>query len=217
MRDYGGKSADERAAERRARLIQAGLELIGDQGYAGTSIRGVLSAAGLRDRYFAESFADLDSLLAAVLDRVIDEELAASRTAIETASSPSGAARAMVDAVSRFLEENPRHARIKLRESLSAGPVTRLRRRAGLRKLAVLVARLLPTPPADSGLDPLMLATGVVAAANELMITWLEDDGDRGLTRDEVVSAVTLTFDAIARQLTAPPAPSGAASGGRRA
>jgi hypothetical protein len=70
----------------------------------------------------------------------------------------------------------------------------------------VLVADLLPPAPADDGLDPLMLATGIVAAANELLIAWL-DDGERGLTRERVVNLVTLTFDAIADRLTTLPSP----------
>lgn len=56
MRDYDGKTADERVAERRARLIDAGLELFGEHGYAGTSIRAVLRQSGLRDRYFGKAF-----------------------------------------------------------------------------------------------------------------------------------------------------------------
>src|SRR6185295_13531701 len=67
MRDYDGKTAAERIAERRERLIDAGVELFGERGYAATSIRSVLQQSGLRDRYFGESFADLDSLLAADL------------------------------------------------------------------------------------------------------------------------------------------------------
>jgi AcrR family transcriptional regulator len=39
MRDYDGKTADDRVAERRARLIAPGVELFGEHGYAGTSIR----------------------------------------------------------------------------------------------------------------------------------------------------------------------------------
>ncbi|HEY0227294.1 MAG TPA: TetR family transcriptional regulator [Mycobacterium sp.] len=72
MRDYDGKTADERVAERRARLIDAGLEVFGEHGYAGTSIRAVLRQSGLRDRYFGESFPDLDSLLAAVYDQLFE-------------------------------------------------------------------------------------------------------------------------------------------------
>ena len=50
MRDYDGKTADERVADSRARLIAAGLELFGEHGYAGTSIRSDLRRSGLRDR-----------------------------------------------------------------------------------------------------------------------------------------------------------------------
>ena len=42
MRDYDGKTAAERVAERRERLIDAGIELFGERGYAATSIRSVL-------------------------------------------------------------------------------------------------------------------------------------------------------------------------------
>lgn len=84
MRDYDGKTADERVADRRARLIAAGVELFGEHGYAGTSIRSVLRQSGLRDRYFGESFADLDSLLGAVYAQLIDEEVDSCRAAIET-------------------------------------------------------------------------------------------------------------------------------------
>ena len=48
MRDYDGKTADERVADRRARLIAAGVDLFGEHGYAGTSIRSVLRHSGLR-------------------------------------------------------------------------------------------------------------------------------------------------------------------------
>jgi AcrR family transcriptional regulator len=84
VRDYDGKTADERVADRRARLIAAGVELFGEHGYAGTSIRSVLRQSGLRDRYFGESFADLDSLSGAVYAQLIDEEVDSCRAAIET-------------------------------------------------------------------------------------------------------------------------------------
>src|ERR1700739_498559 len=95
MRDYDGKTATERVSERRDKLIDAGFELFGQHGYAGTSIRAVLRHSGLIDRYWAENFADLDSLLAAVYARLIDEELASCRAAIVATSGRSEAALAM--------------------------------------------------------------------------------------------------------------------------
>lgn len=199
MRDYDGKTAAERVAERRERLIDAGVELFGERGYAATSIRSVLQQSGLRDRYFGESFADLDALLAAVYSRLIDEEISASAAAIAKSSGGSEGARAMIDTITRSYEKDPVKARIKSREVLSGGPVAREQRRTGLRRLAQLVADLLPSSTALNSSDALLLGLGIVAASDELLMTWM--DGAEGLTRDRVVDLVMLLFDAAARHI----------------
>jgi AcrR family transcriptional regulator len=200
MRDYDGKTAAERVAERRERLIDAGVELFGERGYAATSIRSVLQQSGLRDRYFGESFADLDSLLAAVYSRLIDEEISGCAAAIAKTSGGTQGARAMIDTITRSLQENPGHARIKSREVLSGGPITREQRRAGLGRLAQLVADLLPPSTALNPSDVHLLGLGIVAAADELLRTWI--DSPEGLTRDRIVDVITLLFDATARHIS---------------
>jgi AcrR family transcriptional regulator len=203
MRDYDGKTADERVAERRVRLIDAGLELFGEHGYAGTSIRAVLRQAGLRDRYFGESFADLDELLAAVYDQLIEEEVASSRAAIAATAGHSEGARAMIETISRSLENNPGHARVKLREVFSGGPVVCKRRQEGLNKLAQLVADLLPDNDAVAERNRILLGRGVVAAADAYLLAWL--DGDSGITCEEVVDLVTELFDSVAARVALSP------------
>jgi AcrR family transcriptional regulator len=203
MRDYDGKTAAERVSERRARLIDAGFELFGEHGYAGTSIRAVLRQAGLRDRYFGESFSDLDALLAAVYERLIDEELTACRAAIDAATGPSAKARAMIDTLTRSLEGNPGRARIKLREVVSGGPESREQRKSGLRKLSQLVADLLPEADAVDDRERLFLGLGVVAAADAYALAWL--DGELDVSRQDVVDHVMLLFDAIAARITLSP------------
>lgn len=203
MRDYDGKTAAERVAERRGRLVDAGIELFGEHGYAGTSIRAVLRQAGLRDRYFGESFADLDALLAAAYIQLIDEEVSECRAAIAATAGSSDGARAMIDALSRSLEGNPGHARIKLREVFSGGPTVQVQRQEGLRKLARLVADLLPDSSTVDDRERLLLGTGVVAAADAYLLAWL--DGALGVTRQEVVDLVTLVFDSVAAQIAPSP------------
>src|SRR5471032_598349 len=66
VRTYGGLAMAERVAARRARFVEAGIELFGTQGFRGATVRGVCAAAGLTDRYFYESFASLEALLAEV-------------------------------------------------------------------------------------------------------------------------------------------------------
>lgn len=199
MRDYDGKTAAERTAERRQRLIDAGFELFGEHGYAGTSIRAVLRRAELRDRYFAESFPDLDSLLAAVYSQLIEEEITACRAAIDAESGSSdGGARAMIAALVRSLEGDPGRARIKLREAAAGGPVARKCRQDGLHKLAELVASLLPPSKTRSAKDRLLLSVGMVAAADEWLTTWI--DGEQNLTPRDVVNLVMTMFDALAER-----------------
>jgi len=64
---YGGKSARARVASRRHRLLAAGLELFGTQGYLRTTIDQVCAEAGLTKRYFYESFQSCEELLGALL------------------------------------------------------------------------------------------------------------------------------------------------------
>jgi hypothetical protein len=106
----------------------------------------------------------------------------------------------MIDTITRSFETNPGKARIKSREVLSGGPVAREQRRAGLRRLAQLVADLLPSSTTLKQSDVLLLGLGIVAAADELLMTWI--DGPEGLTRDRVVDVVMLMFDATAHHIS---------------
>jgi hypothetical protein len=106
----------------------------------------------------------------------------------------------MIDAITRSFEKNPGKARIKSREILSGGPVAREQRHAGLRRLAQLVADLLPPSTALTRSDVLLLGLGIVAAADEFLMTWME--GAQGLTRDRVIDMVTLLFDATAQHIS---------------
>ena len=62
-RAYGGLAQQDRVAARRARFVEAGIELFGTLGFRGATVRGICAAAGLTDRYFYESFASLEALL----------------------------------------------------------------------------------------------------------------------------------------------------------
>src|SRR6202165_1382300 len=71
-RPYGRVSAEDRSAERRRRLLDAGLELFGTKGIAATTIADICDEAGLTKRYFYESFATIDDLAGAVFADITD-------------------------------------------------------------------------------------------------------------------------------------------------
>lgn len=114
QRRYGGVEGDERRARRRARLLQAGLDLFSeDQGEANLTVRSVCARSGLAARYFYESFADREALALAVYDHVVEE--IASTTAAAVALGPNDArarTRAGLANIVRLIVEDPRRGRL---------------------------------------------------------------------------------------------------------
>ena len=90
-------TAAERRDQRRERLLEAGLELFGTQGYAESSVRAVSAAAGLNSRYFYESFASREELLYQVYERIVAEIAIAVIEATATRATVEGQARAGLD------------------------------------------------------------------------------------------------------------------------
>src|ERR1700677_1447709 len=84
-RPYGGVDAADRLATRRARLLEAGLDLLGGGDAAELTVRGVCRQAGVAARYFYESFADKDELVGAVFDWVVADLAATTQPAVATA------------------------------------------------------------------------------------------------------------------------------------
>jgi AcrR family transcriptional regulator len=203
MRAYDGKTAEERVVERRERLLEAGLQLFAAQGFSGTSIRGVLREAGLQDRYFAESFSSLDALMAALVERVYEEEYAVCEAAIGQGGTREERVRAMLKALMRLLQEDSRKGRVKLVESLSAGSLTAACRQRGLLSLSGLVAGLLiPVPGSESTADPDLLAIAIVAGVNEMLLGWI--GGTLDVQPDSIIEQGVLLCEALA-QYSAPP------------
>lgn len=185
MRNYDGQSAEERREARRIRLIAAGLELFGTQGYAATSVRAVLREAGLQERYFAESFAGPAELLAAVHDHVHAEGYTAAVAAMKAGESPEERLRLMVDAVARWLAADPRAARIKLVEVVGAGPLVEQHRQQGMRAYAALIEAELPPLPPELKMGRHQLAMALVAGVNGVLLDWLT--GSLDISRDQLV------------------------------
>ncbi|HTC29133.1 MAG TPA: helix-turn-helix domain-containing protein, partial [Candidatus Acidoferrum sp.] len=67
-RRYGGLSVAQRRAERRARLLAAGLQLFGTAGFLKTSIPMICNASGVTARHFYEEFPSREALLRTILD-----------------------------------------------------------------------------------------------------------------------------------------------------
>jgi AcrR family transcriptional regulator len=83
-RPYRGVEAAQRLAERRGRLLAAGLDLLGAEhrDISELTVRGVCRRAGLASRYFYESFPDKDEFVGGVFDRVVADLAATTQAAV---------------------------------------------------------------------------------------------------------------------------------------
>jgi AcrR family transcriptional regulator len=186
-RTYAGRSAPERREARRRALLDAGLELIGTQGWTQTSVRGVYQLAGVSPRFFYESFADLDALAVAVYDEIVSEATADMVAAVSSAGADRHAqAEAAMRAVVDALTEDPRRARVVFVEALGSEALARRRRRT-LRELSGLIEALGEASYEVLPPDPLTKVTSALLAGGivELLVAWI--DGSIEVSEEQLV------------------------------
>lgn len=177
-RVYAGRSAQQRREERRNRLLTAGQDLFGGQGYRTTSIEALCTAAGVSTRAFYEEFSGREDLLLALYDQV------AARTLIETAEAAAAVDEAPIrqrieTIISAFLHAvcaEPKAARIAFAEVLGVSPTVeqhRLQWRTRFVEFALVeVGRAIErgeAPQRDFGLS----AIAFIGAVNELVMEWV--------------------------------------------
>lgn len=179
-------------------LIHAAYELLGEEGWPATSVRGVCRRSGLNPRYFYESFDSIDDLVVAVYDQIVDELSEAVRAELAAADrNPSAITRAALGATVRYIDEDRRRGRILYVEALGNEALNRRR----LENAHRLVEELERTSVARrKGLAPgepvvLMRAAILVGGFTELLVSWLE--GRLDVSRDQLVDDATLLFLAL--------------------
>ncbi len=195
---WKGISQDERQAERRRLLLDAGFELLGSAGVAGTTVRGVCETAKLNPRYFYESFADLDELLVAVFDQVSVESLDVMLHAVaECEPDPLAVTRAGVGSFVRFVTDDPRRAQVLFIEGLGNEALGR-RRLDSMLELVDLFRRKAARAQGEDVQEnsvTLVALNLVVGGMAELLITWLQ--GRLEVTIEELIEDASQLFVAL--------------------
>ncbi len=108
--------------------MDAAFQLLGTEGWSGTSVRAVCQGARLNPRYFYESFDDLDALVIAVYDRVVEELAAVVLAALGSAApDPAAQLRATLEATVGFVDDDRRRARVLYVEALGNEALNRRR------------------------------------------------------------------------------------------
>jgi AcrR family transcriptional regulator len=169
---------------RRAQLIEAALDLIGDEGLAATTMTAVCARAKLTERYFYESFKDLDELLVSVLDACVAEMDAAMYAAL-TSSPPELLARcrAAAGAMIGVLTDDPRKARLHL-EAVGSEAL-RARRAEIVRTYAAVLEQEMRELRGVEGPELKLATTVIIGGLADAISSWI--DGSLDLPRSTLV------------------------------
>lgn len=196
QRAYGGIPAEQRRAQRRAALLAAGLDILGNEGQRLT-VGALCAKAALNERYFYESFSTCEDVLVAVYDEVIAELMTAIVEAVAGAPDETRAkARAAIAAAVELLTDDARKSRVVFVEAL-ATPVLNSRRATVARAFtALLVGQAQefygPETVLRVGSWGEFAAVYLLGGLAESMTAWLR--GDLAFTRDELIERSTDLF-----------------------
>ncbi len=198
-RVWRGVPRDERVQERRARLLEAGLEVFGTVGARHATVSAVCQAAGLTQRYFYESFPTLRNLLAEVFQQVTghqhEQMAAAALVARERGGDLHDAAREALVVYFRGLQDDPRVARVQLLEILGGDGHTDRSYQQAIRHAADLVLVVSDLRAVSRPAVPRLLALGLIGAVIEIATMWLLADFADPI--DAVVGSTLVIFDAV--------------------
>ena len=199
---YRGAAAADRQAERRARLLAAATRLIGSEGYAATSVKRVCTEAGLTERYFYESFDNMEDILCAAYVHITDA-LWADLIVIAQGAPPTPHDRiaAVLPAYVAAIDNDRNGARLVLLEIAGARSRGDAAYRTEMARAADVLHRHicagLPEHP-PNGLSPVLLMRGLLGAVYQMAREWLL--GNCREPAEDLVRNASAIFDGVIAQ-----------------
>jgi AcrR family transcriptional regulator len=196
VRPYGGVQARDRVADRRRRLVDAGLELLGGSDHPPElTVRAICTEAAISARYFYESFTDKDELVAAVFDGVIADIAATTQAAVASAPREEQN-RAGIANLVRVIADDTRVGRLLFNAHLSHPVLARKRAELGgvfalLSGEHVTSAYQLPRREWVTA-----VAHFVVGGVGQTISAWVS--GDIDMTQAQLVEQLTRIVDELA-------------------
>ena len=174
---YSGVPQEERTRLRRRRLLDAGIEVFGQQGLGRATMRDICTNARLSERYFYESFKSTHDIFDTVYELLVRDLMAAVSKAVmdapllEHAILESG-----LRAFLGFIQQDPRRVQIML---IDGAWREHERTRAGLPHV-IAYQQLIQTltqglhPEVSPEIDLKLAASGLVGTAIHTAIAWSE-------------------------------------------
>lgn len=196
VRPYRGVEAADRLAERRARLLEAGLDILGsDSDLSELTVRGICRQAGITARYFYESFTDKDDFVAAVFDWVI-ADIATTTQAAVTAARLEEQTRAAMANVVQTIVGDPRVGRLLFSSHLANPVLARKRVEAGTLMAMLSAQQVVSTLPVRNNDKVKATAYFVVGGVVQTISAWLAGEVD--LNPEQLVEVLGSVLDQLA-------------------
>jgi AcrR family transcriptional regulator len=196
-RPYRGVKAAKRVAERRGRLLAAGLDVLGTdtQGTPALTVRAACRQAGLTPRYFYESFSDKDEFVSAVFDWVVAGVAATTQAAVAAVPAREQARAAMANIV-QTIAADARIGRLLFSTQLADAVIVR-KRAESTALFAVLTGQQAGDTLRIPANDRMKAgAHFVVGGVGQTLSAWLA--ADVRLEPDQLVDQLAALIDKLA-------------------
>ena len=204
-RQFKGMSLTERKEARREKLIEAGIQAYGTQGFFSVTVKDICNEAKLTERYFYESFKKSEHLFQTIFLELIDQLQKNLMQAIMQASpDPLKMIDSGLNAFFSFLKDDPRTARIIY---IDAMLVQELHNHATIqetmakfdRMLHAFVILMMPqTQLTEKEIS--LIATGVNGYVTQIAVRWVV--GGFKLPIEDVVQACRVVFHSLHEKMT---------------
>lgn len=196
-RQFKGLSLTERKQARREKLIEAGIEAYGTQGFFAVTVKDICNEAKLTERYFYESFKKSDELFQTIFLKLIDQLQQNVMQAIMQASTdPRKMIESGLTALLTTLKDNPGMARIIY---IDAMLVQELHNQATIHETMLRFDRMihafvmLMMPHIDrSEREISLVATGLNGYVTQIAIRWVVSGFKQSM--QEVLSSCSIVF-----------------------
>ena len=209
-RNFRGLSLEQRQHERRAKLIEAGLQVYGTQGFFSVTVRDVCAEAKLTERYFYESFKNSEQLFKAIYMQLIEQQQQVVMSAVMQAAGQPHAQmiRAGLTVFLRGLQEDPRMARILFVDAVLVSELHGTTILDAVSRFDRMIQgfMLLMLPDAHrQGVQLSLVSTGLNGYVTHIVIRWVMGGFKESFV--DVLNACQVVYSAFLQMLQVPKQP----------
>ena len=221
-RPYGGRSPEDRRADRRRKILDAALDLYSDTGYASTTITALCHRANVSAVKFYEEFATQEEVIGTICTEIVVGAMTDVAAAIEGVEPDTEAvARAGLTAYCEYLLSDPRRARVLYVEVVGISSAVEDLRHDAMRTFADLTVGMYETNALRNGGTPVdrtprvrLIARALVGACTEGIVACMLDPESFSVEQlvdvlvpfyvaaDEVITGASYTGSPVAKKAT---------------